>query len=73
LNEMVDDWAEFFGQGVDSAVAQKMRKHEQTGRPLGSDNFVVKLERILDRMLRPQKAGRKSKKRTQKTDSERKK
>ena len=26
--------------------------------PLGSDNFVVKLEKILDRMLRPRKAGR---------------
>jgi hypothetical protein len=49
---------------VNDAVAEKMRKHEKTGRPLGSENFVVKLEKILDRMLRPGKAGRKPKKRT---------
>jgi putative transposase len=73
LNEMVDNWAEFFGQGVDSAVAEKMRKHEQTGRPLGTEKFLVKLEKILDRMLRPKKAGRKPKKRTQKMGSEREK
>jgi len=42
-------------------VIEKMRKHEQTGRPLGSDNFVVKMERILDRILRPQKPGPKAK------------
>ena len=58
LHDMMDDWSEFFKEGVDSLLAEKMRKHEQTGRPLGSDNFVVKLEKILDRMLRPRKAGR---------------
>jgi putative transposase len=70
LNERVDNWPEFFGQDVDTAVAEKMRKHEQTGRPLGSENFVVNLERILDRMLRPKKAGRKPKKEMQKRGSE---
>jgi putative transposase len=60
LNERVDNWAQFLSQPVDSLVAEKMCKHEQTGRPLGSENFVMKLERILDRMLRPKKAGRKS-------------
>ena len=61
LNERIDDWAYFFSQPVDSLVIEKMRKHEQTGRPLGSDNFVVKMERILDRILRPQKPGPKAK------------
>jgi len=59
LNERVDNWAELFAQGVDSGVVEKMRKHEQTGRPLGSENFAVKMEKILDRMLVSKKAGRK--------------
>jgi putative transposase len=61
LNERADNWAEFFSQETDSAIAEKLRKHEQTGRPLGSENFVMKLEKILDRMLRPQKPGPKVK------------
>jgi hypothetical protein len=32
------------------------------GRLLGSESFVVKLEKILDRILKPKKAGRKPKK-----------
>ena len=40
---------------------------KKTGRPLGSANFVVKLERILDRMLLPKKAGRKPKKKIRKS------
>jgi hypothetical protein len=36
-------------------IAEKMHKHEQTGRPLGGENFIMKMERILDRMLRPKK------------------
>jgi putative transposase len=62
LNDRIDNWLEYFGQAEDITIAENMRKHEQTGRPLGSENFVLKLERILDRMLRPKKAGRKPKK-----------
>ena len=69
---MVDDWSEFFNQGVDSVLAERLRKHEQTGRPLGGENFVVKLEKILDRMLRPKKAGR-PRKRIRKSDRKREK
>jgi len=58
LNKMIDDWREFFKECVDSVLAEKMRRHEQTGRPLGSEKFVLKLEKILDRMLLPKKAGR---------------
>jgi len=61
LNQRVDSWSEYFGQETDSAIAEKLRKHEQTGRPLGSGNFVLKLEKVLHRMLRPQKPGPKVK------------
>src|SRR3990172_5647251 len=70
LNERVDNWAVFFSQPVDSLVVEKRRKHEQTGRPLGSEKFVMKLERILDMMLRPKKPGRKRKEKTQQMSSE---
>ncbi len=62
LNERVDNWAQYFRQPEDITISEKMHKHEQTGRPLGSENFIIKLERILDRTLRPKKAGRKQKK-----------
>jgi hypothetical protein len=34
----------------------------RTGRPLGSEKFITRLERMLERVLRCQKAGRKRKK-----------
>ena len=62
LNERVDNWAEFLRQDTDSLFVEQMCKHQRTGRPLGSENFVLKVEKILHRILRPKKAGRKSKK-----------
>ncbi len=66
LHEMVDDWSQFFREGVDFVSAERLRRHERTGRALGSENFVVRLEKILGRMLRPKKAGRKPKKKIRK-------
>ncbi len=37
------------------------RKHERTGRPLGEDLFIGKIESLLDRRLKPQKPGPKKK------------
>jgi putative transposase len=55
---LMPNWSEFFKEGVDSELVERICKHEQTGRPLGSKKFVLRLEKILDRMLRPKKAGR---------------
>ena len=57
-NRRQDDWKEFFKEGIDSIIAERIRKHEHTGRPLGSDKFVLRLEKKLNRMLLPKKAGR---------------
>ena len=62
LNKIIDDWRGFFKEGVDSMMAERLRKHEHTGRPLGSEKFVLKLEKTLNRMLKPKKAGRPKKK-----------
>jgi putative transposase len=33
------------------------RKHERTGRPIGDETFIERLERLLDRRLKPRKPG----------------
>jgi putative transposase len=62
LSEMVDDWKEFFKLPVDSKLGEILRKHERTGRPLGSESFIMKMEKKLDRILKPKKSGPKPKK-----------
>jgi len=37
------------------------RKHERTGRPLGENSFIEKIESLLDRRLKPKKPGPKRK------------
>ena len=34
-----------------------MRRHERTGRPLGSEGFIDRLEKQLGRILREKKRG----------------
>jgi len=38
---------------------QKLRQHEQTSRPLGSDLLIDKLEVLLEKQLRKKKTGSK--------------
>ena len=57
------DWQDFLMGSILSEELEDIRRHERTGRPLGSTHFVEQLERRLDRTLKPQKPGRKSKQR----------
>lgn len=59
LLEMVKDWKEFLLSGIHEKEIQEVRKHERTGRPLGRESFIRKLEKSLDRVLHKQKPGRK--------------
>ena len=64
LLEMVGgSWADFLSIQMQPSVQRLMRMHERTGRPLGSESFVEKLEKLLGRVLKPQRAGRKLKNR----------
>jgi putative transposase len=45
----------------DPAAVARLRAAETTGRPVGSEEFLAMLERMLRRSLRPQKPGRKPK------------
>ena len=51
------DWRAFLQDGIDQMQAKRMERHASTGRPLGSEEFVVSLEKKTGRRLRRQKPG----------------
>jgi putative transposase len=59
LLERVPAWREFLAEPASLAEWEAMRKHERTGRPAGSEEFVAEVETSLGRILRPRKQGRK--------------
>ncbi len=58
LLERVRDWSAFLRTRPEADLAERVRKHASTGRPLGSDAFIDELERQLNRTLRKGKPGR---------------
>ena len=57
LLDRVEDWKEFLRLPEDEATMERLREHERTGRPLGSERFIAKLERLAGRLLHRQKPG----------------
>ena len=59
-----DDWREALGGTRDEDVAEMaaLRRATQTGRPLGSDGFVKRLEATFGRKLDGKRTGRPKKK-----------
>jgi putative transposase len=64
LLEMVQDWREYLSEGEKGIT--ELRRHERTGRPLGSEPFVAKLEKELGRVLRKRKPGPKARRKKKK-------
>ena len=58
--DRVDNWQAYLTE-YDSSDNGLIAQHSRTGRPLGSDVFIKKLEVICDIPLAPKKPGRKSK------------
>jgi len=54
----ISNWQEYLQGELSEEEHEAIRKHENTGRPLGSEKFVTKLEKLLGRVLHPQKGGR---------------
>jgi len=54
-------WEDFLGAAIREEEVMEMRRHEQTGRPLGSGSFMENLENTLGRILKPKKVGRRPK------------
>lgn len=62
LQEIVNKpWKKFLDFDVQAQEIELLRKHERTGRPLGADAFIEKMEFLLNRKLKPQKPGPKKK------------
>jgi putative transposase len=56
LLRMVGDWRRFLSGDVSTEEYELLQRHERTGRPLGSKNFIERLENRLSRILTPRKA-----------------
>ena len=61
LLAMVPDWTAFLNSALPEEELCELCEHGRTGRPLGSNSFLDRLEVMVGRILRPQKGGRPSK------------
>jgi len=59
LEKNITDWSDYLAQEDDKAEVKKFIEHEHTGRPLGSPDFIKRLEELTGRILAPKKRGRK--------------
>jgi len=57
-------WRQRLAGGVPDRELGRLRSSTHTGRPLGSDSFLSKLERLLGRRVRPLPVGRPKKNKT---------
>ncbi|MFH1615605.1 MAG: transposase [Planctomycetota bacterium] len=55
-------WRNALLDGIDESQVMTLRRTTHTGRPLGSDSFLSKMEKLLGRRLRPLPVGRPRKK-----------
>lgn len=56
------NWSEYLEEKEDQAFLKAIRLHDRTGRPLGTEEFLVKLEALTGRCLRKRKTGPKTSK-----------
>jgi putative transposase len=59
LERTIPDWSAYLGQTDSPEDIQEFLRHEKTGRPLGSEDFLRRLEDLTGRVLAPRKKGRK--------------
>lgn len=62
LLELVANWEEILLGSSEEQKFKEIRHHENTGRPLGNEDFIKRLEIALGRSLRRQKPGPKQRK-----------
>lgn len=60
LLEMVGDW-KLFLSGAEEELLSDIRRHERSGRPLGAEGFIERLESTLSRTFKREKPGPKVK------------
>ncbi len=59
LLAMAGSWSRLLCSAVSEEEWRRLREHERTGRPLGDEDFLGRLEQTLGRVLQRQKPGRK--------------
>jgi len=55
----IKDWSSYLSEGDENIDKNLFKKHARTGRPLGDDKFLTKLEEITGKVLKKRKPGRK--------------
>lgn len=55
----IENWASYINDREGEDFIEQIKTHERTGRPLGEDVFLEKLEKITGRKLRPRAYSRK--------------
>lgn len=55
----IEDWSAYLKEKDDQHFIEQIELHEKTGRPLGSDDFLRKLEEITGRKILRRSPGRK--------------
>ena len=58
----IDNWKSYLTQKEDEEIIKEIRKNTLTGRPVGSDTFITKLERLFGKRLKALPRGRPKKK-----------
>ncbi|WP_144019034.1 hypothetical protein [Paucidesulfovibrio gracilis] len=58
---MVGNWKMYLAEPEDETDYDVFKASEESGKPLGGETFVEKLEVLLGRPLKPKKRGRKKK------------
>ena len=61
LLEIVGDWSNFINEDEPGEEIDRHHLHERTGRPLGDEDFLERIEKLIGRDLRRQKPGPKKK------------
>jgi len=54
----IDNWMDYITESDKSGLIQKIKANTSTGRPLGSNEFVARIERIFNLRLKPMAIGR---------------
>ena len=58
LLAMVGDWKALLGSALREEELDEIRGHGRTGRPLGDETFLERLQGLVGRILKPRKGGR---------------
>ncbi len=61
LMDEITDWEAYLNAAEDSQKLEELRTHQKTGRPLGENEFIEKMEYVTGVVLKKKKRGRKNK------------